>query len=165
MKLSYEDKSQILKRLPNLKLPYENIHKKVLSELYYIIPKGKKHLVWFTYIKDKKVCIFIEINPGSKKMIKNLFVVPQTFNKKIVLGTVFYGTLIESKDKKLFSIESIHFYKGKNIVETCKVTTSVLRNESRDGQNPLFGKSDVLRCFPCRRSTQSLHNPYLSTLC
>ncbi len=117
MKLSYEDKSQILKRLPNLKLPYENIHKKVLSELYYIIPKGKKHLVWFTYIKDKKVCIFIEINPGSKKMIKNLFVVPQTFNKKIVLGTVFYGTLIESKDKKLFSIESIHFYKGKNIEE------------------------------------------------
>ena len=117
MKLSYEDKSQILKRLPNLKLPYENIHKKVLSELYYIIPKGKKHLVWFTYIKDKKVCIFIEINPGSKKMIKNLFVVPQTFNKKIVLGTVFYGTLIEAKDKKLFSIESIHFYKGKNIEE------------------------------------------------
>ena len=50
-------------------------------------------------------------------MIKNLFVVPQTFNKKIVLGTVFYGTLIEAKDKKLFSIESIHFYKGKNIEE------------------------------------------------
>ena len=115
MKLSYEDKGQLLKRLPNLKLPYENIHKKVLSELYYIIPKGKKHIAWFTYIKDRKVCIFIEINPGSKKLIKNLFVVPQTFNKTIVLGTVFYGTLIEVKDKKLFSIESIHFYKGKNI--------------------------------------------------
>ena len=115
MKLSYEDKGQLLKRLPNLKLPYENIHKKVLSELYYIIPKGKKHLVWFTYIKDRKVCVFIEINRGSKKSIKNLFVVPQTFNKSIVLGTVFYGTLIEAKEKKFFSIESIHFYKGKNI--------------------------------------------------
>ena len=75
MKLSYEDKGQLLKRLPNLKLPYENIHKKVLSELYYIIPKGKKHIVWFTYIKDRKVCVFIEINRGSKKLIKNLFVV------------------------------------------------------------------------------------------
>ena len=140
MKLSYEDKSQILKRLPNLKLPYENIHKKVLSELYYIIPKGKKHLVWFTYIKDKKVCIFIEINPGSKKMIKNLFVVPQTFNKKIVLGTVFYGTLIESKDKKLFSIESIHFYKGKNIEEQ---TTGKLQYFKRKRASIAYMESTV----------------------
>jgi len=24
------------------------------------LPKGKKHLVWFTYFEDKKVCIFID---------------------------------------------------------------------------------------------------------
>jgi len=115
MKLSYSDKGNLLKRFPKLKLSYENIHKKVFSEMYYIIPKGKKHLVWFTYIKDKKVCVFIEINPGTKKIIKNLYIVPQIFNKTIVLGTVLYGTLFISNDKTLFSIENIHFYKGKNI--------------------------------------------------
>ena len=115
MKLSTEDKNKLLKRLPDLKLSYENIHKKVCSDMYFLIPKGKKHLVWFTYVRDTKVCVFIEINPGSKKFIKNIFVVPQTFEKKIVLGTIFYGTLIMVKEKKLFSIENIHFYKGKNI--------------------------------------------------
>ncbi len=73
MKLTDRNKNDLLKRLPDLKLSYENIHKKVFSEMYFLIPKGKKHLVWFTYFEDKKVCNFIEINPGSKKAYKKYF--------------------------------------------------------------------------------------------
>ena len=48
MRLLPTEKNELLRRLPDLKLSYENIHKKVSSELYYLIPKGKKHLVWIT---------------------------------------------------------------------------------------------------------------------
>ena len=121
MKLTDTNKNNLLKRLPNLKLSYENIHKKVFSEMYFLIPKRKKHLVWFTYFEDKKVCVFIEINPGSKKNIKTIFIVPQKFEKKIVLGTIFYGTLFIIDEKKYFSIENIHFYKGKNIENNTEI--------------------------------------------
>jgi hypothetical protein len=145
MKLSYADKGQLLKRLPNLKLPYENIHNKVLSDLYYIIPKGKKHLVWFTYLRDIKICVFIEINPGSKKIIKNLFVVPQTFVKTIVLGTIFYGTLFDVAEKKMFSIESIHFYKGENVEDNTELfklnlITNIL---TREIKQIIIGKNGI----------------------
>ena len=77
MKLSYNNRDELLRRLPNLKLSYENIHKKVFSEMYFLIPKGKKHLAWFTYFEDKKVCIFIELNQGADKSIKDMYIVPQ----------------------------------------------------------------------------------------
>jgi hypothetical protein len=115
MKITHEDRSALIKRLPNLKLSYENIHKKVFSDLYVIIPKGKKHLVWFTYFEDKKVCIFIEVIPGTLKYIRDMFIVPQMFEKKIVIGSIFFGTLFSIGSRKYFSIENIHLYKGKNV--------------------------------------------------
>ena len=118
MKITHEDRSALIKRLPNLKLSYENIHKKVFSDLYVIIPKGKKHLVWFTYFEDKKVCIFIEVIPGTLKYIRDMFIVPQMFEKKIVIGTIFFGTLFSIGSRKYFSIENIHLYKGKNVENT-----------------------------------------------
>ena len=115
MKLSYNNRDDLLKRLPNLKLSYENIHKKVSSELYFLIPKGNKHLVWFTYFEDKRVCIFIELALGTQKSIKDMYIVPQLFDKKMVLGTIFYGTLFTVNENKFFSVESIHYYRGKNV--------------------------------------------------
>ena len=87
--------------------------------MYYLIPSGKKHLLWFTYFEDKKVCLLIELNRGVRD-IKNIVVVPQIFDKKLVLGTILYGTLFSIENKKYFSIENIHFYKGKNIEHTAE---------------------------------------------
>jgi hypothetical protein len=115
MNLNHDNQNQLLKRLPDLKLPYDNIHKKVFSDLYVIIPQGKKHIVWFTYFQDKRVCIFIEICLGTQKQIKNMFIVPQSFEKKLVLGTIFFGTVFNINNKKYYSIENIHYYKGKNV--------------------------------------------------
>jgi hypothetical protein len=115
MKLGHNDKNDLLKRLPSLKLSYENIHKKVSSELYFLVPKGKKHLVWFTYFHDKKVCIFVELNTGVQQSISNMYIVPQIFEKRLVLGTIMYGTLFTVNNRSFFTVENIHFYKGKNI--------------------------------------------------
>ena len=115
MRLSHNDKDELLKRLPTLKLSYENIHKKVSSEMYFLIPKGKKHLVWFTYFQDKKVCIFVEMNAGVQKSISNMYIVPQMFEKRLVLGTILYGTVFLVNGNSFFSVENIHFYKGKNV--------------------------------------------------
>ena len=115
MKLDRSDKDNLLRRLPELKLSYENIHKKVSSDMYFLIPKGKKHLVWFTYFQDKKVCIFVEINPGTQKSISDMYIVPQSFEKKMVLGTILFGTLFSMNNKFFFSTENIHYYRGKNI--------------------------------------------------
>ena len=128
MRISYNDKYELLKRLPTLKLSYENIHKKVSSELYYLIPKGQKHLVWFTYFQDKKVCIFIELNAGVQGSIKKVFIVPQMFDKRLVLGTIMYGTLFNVNNRQFFSVENIHFYKGKNIEETSELSKMTLLN-------------------------------------
>jgi hypothetical protein len=115
MNLNHHNQSHLLKRLPDLKLPYDNIHKKVSSDLYVLIPKGKKHIVWFTYFQDKRVCIFIEVKLGGQKHINEMFIVPQSYDKKLVLGTLFFGTVFNIDKKKYYSIENIHYYKGKNI--------------------------------------------------
>ena len=115
MNLNHHNQSQLIKRLPDLKLPYDNIHKKVFSDLYVLIPKGKKHIVWFTYFQDKRVCIFIEVTLGGQKKINEIFIVPQCYEKKLVLGTIFFGTVFNIDKKKYYSIENIHYYKGKNI--------------------------------------------------
>ena len=150
MKLTDRNKNDLLKRLPDLKLSYENIHKKVFSEMYFLIPKGKKHLVWFTYFEDKKVCIFIEINPSSKKYIKNIFIVPQKFEKKIVLGTIFYGTLFIIDKKKYFSIENIHFYKGKNIENNTEIFKLEILNKifSNEIKQIIIGHNGICLGIP-----------------
>ena len=122
MKLCHNDKNNLLHRLPNLKLSYENIHKKVFSEMYFLIPKGKKHLVWFTYFQDKKVCVFVEINPGTQKSIADMFVIPQIFEKKMVLGTILFGTLFSMNNKSFFSTENIHYYRGKSIETNSEIS-------------------------------------------
>ena len=34
------------------------------------------------------------------------------FEKKMVLGTIMYGTLFNVNGNQFFSVENIHFYKG-----------------------------------------------------
>ena len=115
MRLSHNDKTNLLSRLPSLKLSYETTHNKVSSDMYFLIPYGRKQLVWFTYFQDKKVCVFIEMGRNGTKDITKVEIIPQIFEKKLVLGTIFYGTLFTADNKSVFSVEKIHYYKGKNI--------------------------------------------------
>ena len=115
MRLSNVDKTRLLSRLPNLKLSYEKNHNKVSSDMYFLIPYGRKCLVWFTYFEDKKVCVFVDINKGNLKDIVKVEIIPQVFEKKLVLGTIFFGTMFNTNKRNLFTIENIHYYKGRNV--------------------------------------------------
>lgn len=102
--LSFDEQNEILRNFPsNVKFSYEKgTHKKVLSDLYVIIPKGKKYFVWFTHRNRKNICIFLEV--GYQNKIMNMFYRNVSFDDVLSYGTIFYGTLFKTRceigDKK-----------------------------------------------------------------
>jgi hypothetical protein len=123
--LSFDEQNEILRSFPsNVKFSYEkSTHKKVLSDVYVIIPKGKKYFVWFTHRNRKNICVFLEI--GYQNKIMNIFYRHVSFDDVLSYGTIFYGTLFKTRqeisDKKnicsseIFSVEDIFYYKGDDI--------------------------------------------------
>jgi len=130
--LSFDEQNEILENFPsNIKFSYEkSTHKKVLSDIYVIIPKGKKYFVWFTHRNRKNICIFLEI--GYQNKIMNIFYRHVSFDDVLSYGTIFYGTLFRTKSKndatttaptatiptfsnEIFSVEDILYYKGDEI--------------------------------------------------
>jgi hypothetical protein len=123
--LSFDEQNEILRNFPStVKFSYEkSTHKKVLSDVYVIIPKGKKYFAWFTHRNRKNICIFLEV--GYQNKIMNIFYRHVSFDDVLSYGTIFYGTLFrtrpENSDKKnicnneIFSVEDIFYYKGDDI--------------------------------------------------
>jgi hypothetical protein len=72
--LTQEEKANILRDFPNVKLSYEKIiHKKVYplkDDYLLVIPDGKKCFAWFTSFNDKPVCFILELDNKNKKVIK-----------------------------------------------------------------------------------------------
>ena len=106
-----EEKMQLFSRLPNLELSYEpRLHKKVYAPLYYIIPKGPKALVWYTYWGDQNVCLLVLLNErGNYSDIK---IFPSVFSNQLALGTIIYGTYFQHQRQHFFTSEQLHYYKG-----------------------------------------------------
>lgn len=107
-----------------MKFSYEiNGYKKVSGDYFYIIPRGRKHVVWFTIYKTKPTAIFYELDPRDHTKIKFISIRephPRCFrvNPELCegeIGTVCYGTLFLRKSHQFFSIENIHVYKGRNV--------------------------------------------------
>lgn len=126
--IPFDEQSEILQNFPlNVKFSYEkSTHKKVLSDVYVIIPKGKKYFVWFTHRNRKNICVFLEIGYQSK--IMNMFYRHVSFDDVLSYGTIFYGTLFKTKVREeevnhkknictseIFSVEDISYYKGDDI--------------------------------------------------
>ena len=111
--LSFDEQNEILRSFPsNVKFSYEkSTHKKVLSDVYVIIPKGKKYFVWFTHRNRKNICVFLEI--GYQNKIMNIFYRHVSFDDVLSYGTIFYGTLFKTRqeisDKKNIFIKCILF--------------------------------------------------------
>ena len=61
--LTNDIRQNILKRFPKIELPYEkNLHNKVHTDLYLAMPYGDKVYIWFTYFKNKDLCVILTIN-------------------------------------------------------------------------------------------------------
>ena len=111
MMFNQEEKLQLFNRLPALELSYEpKLHKKVYSSMYYIIPKGPKALVWYTYWREEHVCLLILLNErGNYSDIK---IFPSCFSDALALGTIIYGTHFICQNKPYFTCEQLYYYKG-----------------------------------------------------
>ena len=115
--LTQEEKETILGSFPNIKLSYENIiHKKVSdNEIILAIPDGIKCFAWFTILNEKSVCIILELENNSKKQIKNIKRVNTCFSTSLSYGTIIYGTLFYHSRNNFFCVEDIFLYKGNDI--------------------------------------------------
>ena len=118
--LSYQEQEMLIKTFPHeIKFSYEkSTHKKVLSDLYVIIPKGRKYFVWFTHHNRKNICLFLEICNRTHNIL-NIFYRYVSFHDTLSYGTIFYGTLFRhgrGQDQgEIFSVENIYYYKGQNV--------------------------------------------------
>ena len=143
--LSDADKNELMERFPTIELCYEsNIeHNKVSAkaDYYSLIPKGKKVLIWTTYYKHHHMISFVlELNRGE---IENIRHVAIPIEKEHAYGTIFYGT---SFNKNYFSIENIHYYKGRNTerhtsqeqLGICKEYLDIVYCEKNKGQKWSF---------------------------
>lgn len=115
--LNQGEKENILKSFPNIKLSYEKIiHKKVSnSDLILAIPEGAKCFGWFTLLDDKPVCIILELDYNNKKRFTDIKIASVCFSSSLCYGTIIYGTLFKYADNSFFCIEDIFLYKGQDI--------------------------------------------------
>ena len=114
MFFTQDEKKELLSRLPSLELSYEpKLHKKVHSNVYYIIPKGPKAIVWYTYWKDQHVCLLVKLNERGNYSDVQVF--PSSFSDKLALGTIIYGTYFLHYNQHYFTCEQLHVYRGNEV--------------------------------------------------
>ena len=131
---SSNNSEDILKQFPKIKFSYESKPYKKVSqnknnnsiaisnneseqnkELYFIIPKGKKYLVWF----KNNECYFLELDAQRKIVSITKKIVSHAFpNNTILYGTHFYIRRQHGDTIYYFTIENIHYYNGLHLDAT-----------------------------------------------
>ena len=139
---SNNNSEDILKQFPKIKFSYESKPYKKVSqnknnnsiaisnneseqnkEFYFIIPKGKKYLVWF----KNNECYFLELDAQRKIVSITKKNVSHAFpNNTILYGTHFYirrqQQISNGKNSGdttyYFTIENIHYYNGLHLNTT-----------------------------------------------
>jgi hypothetical protein len=156
--LTQDDKSHILNEFPNVKLPYEKfVHKEVYNvDLLLAIPNGKKCFAWFTFFKNKPLCLLLELDNRNVKKIKNIKVANGCFSRTLCYGTVLSGTLFYHMNNPFFSIQDICFYKEKDI-QDCDFNfkmnkiACILKNDlkqiSYNNYFVVFGLPIISKCY------------------
>ena len=134
MDLSNNEIDLVLEDFPKFELSYETmIHKKVHNvDIMLAIPEGKKCFSWFTSYKEDNVCFIMELN--DSRNITNIKIIQTSFNDKLALGTIFYGTVFNYNSISCFSIEDLYYYKGKNYTnklfsEKLETIKEILKND------------------------------------
>ena len=109
--LSFQEKQELLRKFPDVKLSYDRLlHRKVSGDLYFVIPKGPKAFLWITNYNKKNIAVILTID--GKGSIVKIQPIIFAFHNKLAMGTIIYGTLF---NKSYFCFEDFHFLEGKNI--------------------------------------------------
>lgn len=127
------DKYYFINSIPKLELCYENIlHNKVYSDLYIAIPDGIKILLWFTYYKNKNICVILYLNKYNKITdVKNIIL---SYDNTLSYGTIIYGTYFNSNNTNYITCENIYMYKGTDVnnlkyIEKLNILKSIFSKE------------------------------------
>ena len=108
------DKFYFESRFPKIELPYEkNLHNKVHTDLYLAMPYGDKVYIWFTYFKNKDLCVILTINKYN--LIIDVSEINIEFDRKLSRNTILFGTKFYYNKKIFIAIEDIYYYKGYEI--------------------------------------------------
>ena len=105
------DKYYFESRFPKLELSYEKlIHNKVHTNLYVLIPNGEKVYIWFTYYKERDICIILTINKYN--LITDVKELKINYDRKLSRSTILLGSKFKYNNKEFIAVEDIIYYKG-----------------------------------------------------
>ena len=107
-------------RFPDLELSYGGLlHKKVHCDIYQVLPKGKKCILWYTYNDSENVCYMLSF--GRSGSISQISTVITSFSNELCYGkgTIISGVIFTTNNISCFSVLDIHYYKGQDISK-CK---------------------------------------------
>lgn len=153
--LSDQEIELILSGFPKFERCYERItHNKVLdASLILAVPEGKTCFVWFTIYKNNSVCFLLDIN--EKKQITNIININASFDNKLSLGTIFYGTVFNKNSVSYFCIEDLYYCKGRYClnsvyVNKLEIIGDIFRNDLNQvtlDNSMIFGLPLILSDF------------------
>ena len=133
------DYRYFINKFPKIELSYDTIlHKKVQADLYILIPHGIKVFIWFTYYKNKNICVIMHLNKYN--IITKVEETVLSYDKNLSYGTIIYGTYFTSNNIKYITCEDIYYYKGNYIydddlyekyIERVKILKNIFDNEVR----------------------------------
>lgn len=107
--LSHHQTDLLKQRFPPFELSYETIiHKNVPDEysLAAAIPSGRKSFLWFSFSGSDNVAYLMDLDK-DKRIVKSS-VVPLTYPKKLALGTIVYGVVLNN----VLIVEDMYYSKG-----------------------------------------------------
>ena len=150
------NRNDLIKRLPKYELSYDSIlHRKVQGNLYQVIPKGNRCLLWITYVNDQNLPIILFLNKYNE--ITNIELFSLCFNDNLSLGTLFIGTLFTCQKSlySYFTCENIIQYKGinvnkKNYFKKLEIIKYIFKNELKQ---KIFSRDSLIVGLPVMINT------------
>jgi len=138
-------------RFPDIELSYGGLlHKKVHCDMYQVLPKGKKCILWYTYNETENICYMLSF--GRSGNISHITKVHTSFSDSLCYGkgTIISGVILNTNNISCFTILDIHYYKGQNIsssryVNKYEFITHLLSNEIN---NNVFLKQQIIVASP-----------------
>jgi hypothetical protein len=99
--LSHEKQQMIQRFPPEIKLSYETVAHKKVSEDYTLcvaIPYGRKAYLWWTHYKNNLVCCLLELNRNND-IGENVTFVKAPYPTDFELGTIISGVLVDENNE------------------------------------------------------------------
>ena len=164
------EKKEILKKVPEFNLKEEKIiYKKVFNviDYYFLIPNGKRNLLWFTHYKKQFLPVLLILN---KNEIIDLEILSCCFSEELALNNTIFlcHSFFKKESKNLFiTLFDIIFYKGKleynnNFENKLKIFKQFFNNDIK--QILFHEKSTIIGLPKIINTIKNIENEFHNTI-